>query len=370
VPRLKRLNFEALATVAYNRWAVDQPEIMAVDTETEGVGFFDPAFCVTVAWRNDSGVCRVSKTRTCVCPNGACHIQSHYFERGYGGMLPSMLDKTPMLVFHNAKFDLQKLILAGVLERDRLSGDRFEDTETLAYLSNEHWDKHLKVLARDLLGLQTDEAKVVRKAREQVKKELGIRYIDDVGFHMIPRTVIYPYAKKDAEFTLLLYELLRGRIAAFQELENLYHSEKELALAVLDIEAAGMGVRLDYVDEKIKEYNRRVLEQELIISDITGKKVWYPERKGQKTPEGCYNPNSWQQVAEVIGTKKTDVKTLATLAHPLAAATVKLRQDKKTLNTYLRAIKAEQRNGVLHPWFNISRVVTGRFSSSKADEGG
>lgn len=353
--RVKSLKWDWIAKRAIQQWRTDRPAVMAVDTETEGTGFYDSPFAVTLAWRNADGV------------------QSHYIERGYGDDLPQLLDRTPTLVFHNAKFDLQKLLLVGVLDRDRLSSERIEDTETLAYLTNEHWDKHLKVLARDLLGLNTDETKQVKKAREKLKKELGLRSIDEVRYHMIPRPILYPYAKKDAVFTLLLHEYLRPGIARFEELEALYAQEMELALAVLDVEAAGMKVRLDYVQEQIKDCNREMLEAEFVISDTTQKKVWYPERQGQKTPEGCFNPNSWQQILaelaeagiEAVG---TDEVTLGKIDYPLAAAIVKLRKAKKLRDTYFRAMLNEQQGGIQHPWFNISRVVSGRFSSSAAKE--
>src|SRR5687767_5875605 len=105
-----------MAEVAFREWLSTAPEAVAVDTETHGVGFYDEAFCATIAWRDDRGV------------------QSHYLEfdedeTGSGHrFLSEILAETPKLVFHNAKFDLQKLILSGIISRDEITPSRIEDT--------------------------------------------------------------------------------------------------------------------------------------------------------------------------------------------------------------------------------------------------
>jgi DNA polymerase I-like protein with 3'-5' exonuclease and polymerase domains len=50
----------------------------------------------------------------------------------------------------------------------------------------------------------------------------------------------------------------------------------------------------------------------------------------------------------------------------LARAIVQYRQDMKLYKTYLRGLLAEQKDGVVHPWFNTTVARTGRTSSSKA----
>lgn len=352
MPRIKEYNYEYLARTAYERWLADTPSVMAVDTETTGLGFYDEAFCVTVAWDGFSG----------------------YFERGvFDEGLAKILKDTPRLVFHNAKFDLQKLILAGVINRDDLSPDRVEDTECIAYLIDERREKKLKTLARDVLGLSTNEDLALRAAKMKLKKELGLSHIKDISYDMLPRATLLPYALKDAEFTFRLWQALRPYIQA-RDLQDLFAREMELMLVVLDLEANGMAVDLPYVDETTKRYNGKVLAAEMRITDLTGLKVWYPTKSGQKTPENCFNPNSWQQLLEELakrGTKleATDKKTLEGANDELATVILELRHYKKLLSTYLLAIKAEQRGCLIHPWFNLNKVVSGRFSSSGADDG-
>lgn len=337
---------------AYDAFLRDKPDAIAVDTETTGFNWYDEAFCMTVAWEGES----------------------HYLELDYPAarsVAKSML-RTHKLVFHNAKFDLQKLILAGLLKRAELSGDRVEDTECAYHLLDPHGVKKLKTLAKVVLGLETDEAKALSKAKAVLqrkwKKVNGTTlYSADIGYQMLPRRVIYPYAIKDAEFTWSLWTRLKPRIQ--NELLSLYDREMELTLVLLDIEANGMKVDMQYVDKEIRTLNSKILSCELRVADHSGLKVWYPERPSQKTPEGCLNPNSPVQMAAVFGARglalsDTTENTLKSLDDELADTILELRGFKKLLGTYMLSIKNDQQKGIIHPSYKQHAPKTGRMSSA------
>ena len=270
------------------------------------------------------------------------------------------------MVLHNAKFDLQKLILAGVVERDRLSSERIIDTECLAQLLDEHREKKLKVLARDLLGLSTNEDAVLRK----VKRKLKLTKAD--GYDKLPRNVLIPYALKDAEFTLHLLDALWGPVQKDEMLARLFASEMRLLLTMLDVEAAGNRLDVAYLEQTTKEVRTALLGHQQTIAKLTGLKVWYPEKQGQKTPEGCINLNSHEQVlgalhARKVKAKDTKVDTLKVLGDPLADAILELRGDKKLLD-YLLAMERERKGDLIHPNFKLFKPSTGRMSSGKVDE--
>ena len=337
---------------AHDAYLRDTPAVIAVDTETTALHWFGDAFCMTVAWEDESHYLELSSTKA-------------------RSVAEEML-RTKKLVFHNAKFDLQKLIRGGLIKRDSLYGGRIEDTECMAHLINPHAEKKLKVLARAILGLSTDEAEAVRKAKAQVqrawKKKYGTTlYAKDISYDMLPRRAVYPYAIKDAEFTWLLYKELKPRITG--SLAPLYEREMDLTLVLLDIEAMGMAVDMDYVNEKIKELNSKILSCELRITDQSGLRVWYPEKQGQKTPEGCLNPNAGVQIQEVfkslgIDLPNTQAATLESVEHELAESIVELRKYKKLLSTYLLSIKNDSRDGIMHPSYRQHEPKTGRMSSA------
>lgn len=333
----------------------DRPDIIFVDTETHGVRFYDNPFCMTVAWRDRDG-----------------GVQSHYLEFENGVELgmryaAEMLTVTPKLGFHNAKFDLQKLILKGIISRDEITPNRIEDTEACAHLLDEHREKKLKYLARELLGLNTDETDALKKAR----KKAGLKVSD--GYALLPREVVVPYAIRDAEFTLLLWELLRPQLK--DELEQLYEWEMELCLALLDMEAAGYRLDVEYTEKTAKHFAGQILINELSIEKLTGLKVWYPKKSGQKTPEGCINPNAWQQTLPVIQERGIKVKSTGNDIlkpyedDPFVKALLELRFNKKIYNTYLMNMLKEQKDGIIHVSIRQHGAKTGRTSSGEAQDG-
>lgn len=324
------------AQAAYQEWKQTQPSLVAVDTETSGLTFHDEPFCVTLAWRKGTGA-----------------LTSHYVELGdeTAPALAAMLAGTPAWVFHNAKFDLQKLRLVGLAEQ---LPDTIHDTECLAHLDDEHRPKKLKTLARDLLGLETDEEAALGAwfKKHKIKKA-------DRDYRDLPRDLLIPYAVKDAEFTLLLFERLWPRIKRYEDLLGLYEMEMELVRVLLEMESHGMAVDLPYVQTTTKEYASRMLREELAVRQLVG--------------DSDFNDGSWQQVLaafEKRGITLPDTKeiTLAAVSDPLAEMIVSLRGVKKMHGTYLLPIGQEQRDGVVHPWIRQFTAVTGRTSSGRMEE--
>lgn len=357
MPRFRSFKWAEWALNTTSALSIDQPDELAVDTETSGFGFYDEAFCATVAWVDGEG-----------------RVQSGYFELSdptAKSELIFTLASAPKLVFHNAKFDLQKLIQAGILNRAALTPERIVDTECIAHLLDEHRLKKLKILARDILGEETDEDTAVAKEKKRVKKELGIRFAKDVGYHLLRREVIVPYALKDAEFTIRLFYKLWPDLIVESGLPELFASEMAVVLAALDTEAKGMEVDLPYLKDAVKRTNTAILRHEMTIAKESGLKVWYPEKSGQKTPEGSINPNSHDQVRAVLEARdiiveNTKKDTLKPLDDEFIRSLMALRGEQKLMQ-YLEALDKENRDGIVHPNFKLFKPKTGRTSSAGED---
>lgn len=331
------MDFEALAEAGLEAYKRDLPGILAVDTETTGFSWYDEAFCATVSWqRDEEGV-----------------YETYYIELAeFEGLtyLEEML-RAPTLVGHNLKFDLHKLIAAGAIDRDQLHSDRIEDTEALAHILDENQRKGLKELARVYLKEETDEETELRS----VRRKLGVK--KDQGYAVLPREVIVPYALKDAEFTIRLYEMFAPAVGAEPELSSLYRSEMALTLTLLDMEAAGIRVDVDYLTKTRKEYFNLAAQEEMKLRLLTGRQD--------------FNPRSPQQVLEAFEARgqklaKTDEATLRNLDDPLATALLSYRSHKKMLSTYLESLLAEQQGGIAHPSYRQHGTRTGRMSSGSA----
>lgn len=311
--------------------------LVAVDTETTGVAYFDTPFCASLAYRHGG------------------ELVTRFVDLDHAdeaAALKQFLSEADELVFHNAKFDMQKLALVGLFvpsERDPLT---VHDTEAIAHLLDEHRPKKLKVLAKEVLGEETDEAEAIREA----KKEHKLRAKD--GYHLLPREVVVPYALKDAEFTLRLFEELYPKLCKYDDLRSLYTTEQRLTFVLLEMEGNGLAVDLEYVERTAKDYAGKALALEMEIRDIVGSEE--------------FNPNSPKQVTDAflalgIELESTSKESLRDIKHPLAEKLLELRTLKKMHGTYLKPILEEQREGVIHPNFRQHGAKTGRMSSGGAE---
>ena len=259
----------------------------------------------------------------------------------------SMLIDCDKIIMHNAKFDIQKLCRLGIPLS--VFVDKFEDTQALAHLINEHQSTSLKYLARTVLGEETDEDEVLKVWRRQnkIKKE--------EGYEPIPHEILAPYALKDSEFTLRLYKVLWDRMP--KDLQPLYEIEKALTLSLLGIEARGMKIDRQYVTNKRKEYSDRIYKLKHRIGTLAGEE---------------FNPQSPKQIIEVFAQRgvrvtATDKATLSALDDELALAIVELREANKIKSTYFDGLYEESKDGILHPNFRQHGTKTGRMSSGAAE---
>ena len=309
------------------------PLLLAIDTETTGVGWYDEAFMISVAgaWGTE-----VYDKRIMDDPEWNTTIT----------MITSWLNAADKVIMHNAKFDIQKLCRLGVPMR--VFRNKFEDTQALAHLYNEHESTSLKHLAKVWLDETTDEDEALRAYRRKAKLK------KEDGYEPIPYEILAPYAAKDAEYTLELFKRLDG--PWLEDVKPLYEMEKELTIALLDIEARGMRIDTGYVKDKRKEYGDRIYKLKSRIGKIAGEE---------------FNPQSHQQVLKALEERglvvsSTSKESLAGLDDELAQLILELREANKIKSTYFDALSEEAKNGILHPNFRQHGTRTGRMSSGAA----
>lgn len=320
-----------------------QPKRMSLDTETTGLTWKDKAFMYSYAWHDDYGLC-----------SGYIDLRT---DLDLGKELMDYVTQTqPITVFHNAKFDFHKL---GFYPAPHL----FDDTCLMIYLLNEHHVKGLKPAAEKILGVTTDEDEVLKLERRRLKLNKG------QGYEPIPVDVLAPYALKDAEFTLQLYEALSGALKKIPSLEEVYSLEKQLILDVCVIESNGLGVDQDYVVNEIRRKGDDTIRIEKRIQELVNKPVGKDKNQ--------FNPHSPKQLLDIFASMGytltgTGITELSKVDHELAKLIVEMRSAGKLKASYLEPMihEAVYADGfsTLHPNFNLNRTVTKRFSSSGATE--
>jgi DNA polymerase-1 len=313
-------------------------DLLAIDTETTGVGWHDEAFMISIAYYYGDV------------------LYSHVYDKRnseHGGWEQSLqivkdyLNNCSTVIMHNAKFDIQKLCRLGI--PFSVFENKFEDTQALAHLINEQQSTSLKYLARTVLGEETDEDEVLKvwRRKNKIKKE--------EGYEPIPHEILAPYAAKDAEFTLRLYDVLRNRLP--EDLRPLYALEKALTISLLGIEARGLKINRNYVKKQRQEYGDKIYKTKARIAEISGAE---------------FNPQSPAQILAAfeergIRIKKTDKATLASVDDELASLIVELREANKIKTTYFDGLDNEAKDGILHPNFRQHGTRTGRMSSGAAE---
>jgi len=309
-------------------------DLLAIDTETTGVAWDDDALMISMA----------TADKTSVFDKREWSEADWYTIMGETW---SALDNADKIIMHNAKFDIQKLCRLGIPLDVFI--DKFEDTQAIAHLIDEHQSTGLKKLAQKYLNETTDEDEVLKvwRRKNKMKKE--------DGYAPIPNEILAPYAAKDAEFTLRLYNLLWPRLP--EDLHTLYQTEKDLTIALLGIEARGMSLDTKYVRNKRKEYGDRIYKLKSRIGKIAGEE---------------FNPQSHQQVLAALEERglvvsSTSKESLAGLDDELAQLILELREANKIKSTYFDAMHEETRSGILHPNFRQHGTRTGRMSSGAAE---
>jgi DNA polymerase family A len=364
----------SIAEDRWKRWADcvvrrverDQPQRIAFDTETWGLGFYDSAFAATLTWRDQAG-----------------GLQSGYLALEDEGRdervdaLGHVLRLVPEWIFWNAKFDLQKGLLEGAITWSDIESHEVHDGQTLYALLNENLRKKLKIAGPVVLGNERDvvgrmipktvksgprkgQIDLIPKEKfrlDKVRKKMGLT--KDDGYGPLPRSVVVPYAIRDTILTLRLYEVLMPRLEAVGDprLLEIYAERMELKRALLYMEEDGFALDLPYLDETASEYGVKVMDGWSEVVKLVG--------------DPDFNPNSPKQILEAferrdIALENTQAATLTVLEDELATALVQYRSDQKLYQTSLRALQKENRDGIAHPNFNDDAARTGRMSSGAA----
>lgn len=339
MPRLKRMELGRFAAYSYEKWQRDIPTVVALDTETEGVAFYDRPFCVTATWIDWKG-----------------NLTDGYWELDEDGaedMVRDILMSTDTWIFHNAKFDLQKFLLENLCDRQRLDEVTIHDTEAIFHLMHNIDRKGLKYLAAKYLG--GEGRRVPEKKLASVRRKLGIKKTD--GYLYLPREYVVPYAMSDTHMTYELFEYGWPKLP--ESLRPLYADEQRLTLALLDMESAGMRLDVDYTKAKQSEYGGLVMESLTTIRKLAGK--------------DDLNPASPKQLIAAFEDRgftldSTDEDHLMPLDDDLARAILDYRRYAKLHKTYFTGLMEEQRDGLVHPNFRQHGARTGRMSSGTATE--
>ncbi len=258
-------------------------------------------------------------------------------------------------VGHNLKYD------ALVLARHGLRPTPLSfDTMVAEWLCNPaSHNLGLKSLAWVRLGIEmTEIQELIGRGRNQ-------RSMAQVSIAQVA-----PYAAADAEICLRLMPLLEAELEEKAQTALFRELEIPLIPVLMEMELAGIGLDLAFLERLSKELAAKLAELEAEIHRQVGhtfninstqqlSKVLF-EELGLKPPEGTRRTAS--------GLYSTAASVLESLrqAHPIVDLILQQREIAKLKSTYVDALQAQvnPQTGRVHSSFNQTGSVTGRLASS------
>jgi len=360
-PRENNAGYRAITTASELKALVDslrsQP-LIAVDTETIGLGH-DAELCgICLAWEEGSGV--YIPTRS---PEQSKHLDT---KQALNILRPILENDAIPKCGHNIKYDDLVLRHAGVHMRgvvfDSMIGAFLAnapgigmDDLALAELS------HHCIPITDLIGPRP------RRKGDPEQKTMD----------RVPLEQITQYAAEDADITLRLCKLFQQRLDE-QGMTELYQTvEMPLVGVLATMEELGIRVdpvtldaQRDKLQARIDQLRSEILDRAKVdfnpdspkqLGDVLFNQLGFKAVKKTKTG---YSTDS--EVLEKLAAMTADeLVNVAEDARPIPGLMVEYRMLTKLVGTYLVALKdAIASDGRVHARFNQTGAATGRLSSS------
>jgi len=350
----KDFDYEAVTTADQLDELVDtltQQKLIAVDTETVGLGE-DAAMCgICIAWREGHGVYIPVRS-----PDPGAHLTA---DQVLDALRPVLENEAVGKCGHNLKYDLLVLRHAGVNVRGVV-----HDSMIAAFLLGEP-SQALDNLAHGRLKHSTIPISSLIGPGGKGKRQ---RTMDNV-----PLDDITPYAAEDADISLRLANVYMPMLAE-QGMQRLA-DDVEMPLVAVLAQMQFNGIKLDpavLADQK-QQLADRIFELRQQILDATGMdfNLDSPKQLG----EVLFNKLGFPVVKKTKTGASTDVEVMEKLAGmddlPQQYAKVpelilEYRQYTKLVSTYFDNLRMciHENTGRIHARFHQTGAATGRLSSS------
>ena len=333
---------------------LDRQKIVAVDTETIGLGHRSALCGICLSWQPMAGVYIPVRS-----PDPTSHLDIQTVLAKLG---PKLEDPELPKCGHNIKYDMMVLRHAGVV----LRGVVF-DSMVAAHLLGLP-GRSMDDLALALLQHETIPISQLIGPRPRTKNSPKQKTMDQV-----PLDQITPYAAEDADITLRLYETLAPKLDEAGMKRLAQDVEMPLIDVLVDMEQAGIRVDPAVLGQQKAELAKRIsqlkddfaqhvgqdvnIDSPRQLADVMFNKMGLPVVKRTKT-----GPSTDSQVLE----KLCDREDLTEDQAALPRLIIEYRTLAKLVNTYLDNLteSIDPADGRTHASFNQTGAATGRLSSS------
>ena len=274
-----------------------------------------------------------------------------------------------LVVFHNAKFDIKML--------EFHFGFKFPSwacTMIMHYILNENEPHDLKYNAMKYTDMGDYDHELDTWKKEYCRKNKVL--VGQFTYDLIPFDIMWPYAAKDADATIRLYNLF---MPFFERSKGFGKLLEEFLLPanrfLIDIETAGIPFSRNRLIEVRKELDEQLTE---LKENLYQYKEIHDVEKALKV---VFNPNSTVHLGNLLfkqrglpvlqktatGAASTKAEVLEELAKQdeIASYILKIRKLQKLKSTYIDKIILNLDNDSrLRTNFNLTVATSGRLSSS------
>jgi DNA polymerase-1 len=256
---------------------------------------------------------------------------------------------------HNAKFDIEVLLNAGVAVR----GLTFDTMVAAGLLGKSPGLKELSFYELKLEDAMTPIEELIGRGSKQVT------------FDHVPIDRAVPYAAADADMTMRLVLALEPQLIEEPQINEIFRRlEMPLVSVLVGMESAGIGLEPGYIERLGESLGARIATLEGQIYEYAGKK--FNINSGDQLSEVLFEglKISAEGVGRTAKTKKYSL-TADTIEqirdrHPIFELILLYRQLSKLKSTYVDALPqlVNAKTGRVHTSYNQIGAATGRLSST------
>ena len=279
------------------------------------------------------------------------NIDANVFKRNF----KKILDKDNTKVFHNGMYDVGWMRQWGLEVRGKIV-----DTMIAAPLIDENRLRYsLNELAKDYLKEKKYETGLYEAAAEWGTDAKG-------EMHKLPAMVVGPYAEKDADLTIKLWEILKNKIDE-DGLQQVFDLETSLFPVLFEMKSKGVRVDLDRAEVIKKDFEnteKKILDK--ILQDTGVAVDIWAAASVAKAFDALNIPYE-----RTIKSKqpKFDKMFLSNHESDLAKMVVQAREINKARTTFIDTILKHSYKGRIHAEIHQLRgdkggTVSGRLSMS------
>jgi len=350
--------YETVTTLArIDHWIARARDAGAVCVDTETTSL-DPM---------QAGLCGVSLA---VAPNEACYIPCGHragdgLDLGNAAKIvqlaeadiikrlkPLLEDDSVLKIAQNLKYDYLIFLQRGV----RIAP--FDDTMLMSY-----------VVGAALHGHGMDELSQLHLSHVPIAfSEVAGKGKEKVTFDCVPIKEATRYSGEDADVTLRLHALLKGRLLAEGKVSVYETLERPLVPVLADMERAGITIDPDRLRRLSNDFANQMADLEKEIHKLAGGSfnIGSPKQLGEILFDKFKLPGGKRTKTGAWSTDSDVLEDVAAQGHDIAQKVLAWRQLQKLRGTYTDALPGfiNPQTGRVHTSYAMAATSTGRLAST------